>query len=150
MESSGFPLPDLDGLSPNDIPRNNGDLVHPVRGSGVIDTHDMQHFSTTMPSLAPHESFFPTQLPNSSLFWPDSEDLLQNIMSVDPALWEQPITLMQPALGNQIPSLCTTDDLEDGTSPMSAGEGHIAIQTLSTLLSKTVSFSCCTHSQKSR
>jgi hypothetical protein len=86
--------------------------------------------------LTSNDGFHQPQLQSSSLFWPDSENLLQNIMAIDPALWEQPVPLMPPILENQVSPL--GEEIEDDTTNTSAGEGHRAIQTLSALLSNTV------------
>ncbi|KAF2738908.1 hypothetical protein EJ04DRAFT_509086 [Polyplosphaeria fusca] len=101
-----------------------------------------QHLSPTDPycngnmsNLNANNPFVQGQLQNSSLFWPDSEHLLQNIMSIDPALWEQPLAFLPPILDSQTSP--GTTDLEDGVGS-SAGEGQRAIQTLSALISNTV------------
>ena len=75
------------------------------------------------------------QLQNSILFWPDSEHLLQNILSIDPALWGQPPTFVPPSQSHQSPPGLDPSQgcLHDGID-----QGQRAIQTLSTLLSNTV------------
>jgi hypothetical protein len=88
-----------------------------------------------LPQMTSDEAFAQPQLTNSNLFWPDSEGLLQNIMSIDPALWEQPMTLMPSALASN----ASPDLLFDPSMANTAGdEGHRAIQTLSTQLSNTL------------
>lgn len=72
---------------------------------------------------------------NSFLFWPDSEQLLQNILSIDPTILDQPPAFLPPAPGSQAsPGWdCVFDNANEGVD-----EGHRAIQTLSTLLNNTV------------
>lgn len=75
----------------------------------------------------------------SGLLWPDSEELLHNIMSIDPTLWQQPLALAPSTVG----ILDTPGDLisasydSPGNSTI-ADDGRQAIQSLNSLLSDTV------------
>lgn len=80
---------------------------------------------------------------SSSLLWPDSEDLLQNILAVDPALWQQPLALAPSTLESVDLSHRQTET--DNTSPgfpddssTIADDGKQAIQSLSSLINDTV------------
>jgi hypothetical protein len=71
----------------------------------------------------------------TSLFWPDSEGLLQNIISINPALWAQPTTMMPSAVASRA-SPCPP--IDPGMSSTAGDEGRRAIQSLSAQLSNTV------------
>ncbi|KAH7116126.1 hypothetical protein B0J11DRAFT_539292 [Dendryphion nanum] len=135
--SSDMSPPGLETVSPNGLQHSDIDAPHSTHIPSA-DAYNMQQHPSITTSLPMNSTFYQPQLNGSSLFWPDSEDLLQNIMSIDPSLWEQPISLMQPALNNHISLITTTSNVNEDISPTSAGEGHRAIQTLSTLLSNTV------------
>jgi hypothetical protein len=87
------------------------------------------------PTMIQSDPFLQAEVPNSTLFWPDSEDLLQNIMSIDPALWEQPMTLLPSALASHT---CPDMMLDPSLADTADNEGHRAIQTLSAQLSSTL------------
>jgi hypothetical protein len=88
------------------------------------------------PEILPNDPFLQAEMTHPTLFWPDAEDLLQNIMSIDPALWEQPVTLIPSALASH----ASPDMMLDPSLADTAGnEGHRAIQTLSAQLSSTLS-----------
>ncbi|KAJ5432823.1 uncharacterized protein N7458_011979 [Penicillium daleae] len=76
----------------------------------------------------------------SSLLWPDSEDLLQNILAIDPGIWNQPASLMPQTLSIPPTPLQTTTDGRD-VSPSNrssiAEDGERAIQSLSGLINET-------------
>lgn len=100
--------------------------------AGQFQVHPEEMLISPLPS---GDSFSQSHLTSSTLFWPDSEGLLQNIMSIDPALWEQPMTLMPSALTSQ----ASPDPMFSSTTPSRGGdEGHRAIQTLSAQLSSTL------------
>jgi hypothetical protein len=67
------------------------------------NTHDYQGYTeeVIIQPPEPDAAFGPPHLTDTSLFWPDSEGLLQNIISIDPALWEQPITLMPSTIASR-------------------------------------------------
>jgi hypothetical protein len=77
----------------------------------------------------------------SSLLWPDSEGLLQNILAIDPGIWNQPASLMPQTLSVPSTPLQTTSDGR-GISPSNrssiAEDGERAIQSLSGLINETV------------
>ncbi|KAL4792631.1 cytochrome P450 [Aspergillus venezuelensis] len=82
----------------------------------------------------------PTDL-TSGLLWPDSEELLHNIMSIDPSLWQQPLALAPSTLGMlDIPGDLTGGAFQDspGSSTI-ADDGRQAVQSLSSLISDTFS-----------
>lgn len=102
-----------------------------------LDTSQYQVHPESMliSPITSSDSFSQPAMPNSTLFWPDSESLLQNIMSIDPALWEQPGTMMPSVLTSQ----ASPELLFDPSATSTAGdEGHRAIQTLSAQLSNTL------------
>ncbi|KAF2473730.1 uncharacterized protein BDR25DRAFT_386592, partial [Lindgomyces ingoldianus] len=116
------------------MPPNTEDVPGSVHHHPATGSYSTEQVPALVPSLNTSHMFDQPQLQPSSLFWPDSEHLLQNIMSIDPALWEQPMALMPPILENHTMSYSrATNDLEDGSS-----EGRRAIQTLSALISNTV------------
>jgi hypothetical protein len=80
-------------------------------------------------------AFPPPRTTETSLFWPDSEGLLQNIISIDPALWEQPMTLMPSALASRTPP---SPSFDSGVTSTAGDEGHRAIQSLSAQLNNTL------------
>ncbi|KAK7186893.1 C2H2 type zinc finger domain protein [Paraphaeosphaeria sporulosa] len=95
-----------------------------------------QHVDQPLVSpLAIEGDFQHSQSQNSFLFWPDSEHLLQNILSIDPTLLDQPPAYMPPPPGSQ-PSPGWDYIYDNATEGLD--EGHRAIHTLSTLLSNTV------------
>ncbi len=76
----------------------------------------------------------------SNLLWPDSEDLLHNIMSIDPTLWQQPLALAPSTVGlldTSGDSLGANYQDSPGSSTI-ADDGRQAIQSLNSLLSDTV------------
>lgn len=85
--------------------------------------------------LANDSGFQQPQSNNSFLFWPDSEQLLQNILSIDPTLLDQPPAFLPPPPGSQA---SPGWDYVFGSATEGLDEGQRAIQTLSTLLSNTV------------
>ncbi|KAB8219518.1 hypothetical protein BDV33DRAFT_231543 [Aspergillus novoparasiticus] len=66
----------------------------------------------------------------SSLLWPDSEGLLQNILAIEPGIWNQPAALMPQTLSIPPTPLPTTSDGRE--------DGERAIQSLSGLINETV------------
>ncbi|KAL4926708.1 cytochrome P450 [Aspergillus undulatus] len=77
----------------------------------------------------------------SGLLWPDSEELLHNIMSIDPSFWQQPLALapstlkMLDGLGGEFGNSFSDSP---GNSTI-ADDGRHAIQSLSSLISDTFS-----------
>ncbi|KAL4801818.1 cytochrome P450 [Aspergillus unguis] len=71
----------------------------------------------------------------SGLLWPDSEELLQNIMAIDPTIWQQPLLLAPSTsmLDTQLPVY------QDSPGSTIADDGRHAIQSLSSLISDTFS-----------
>ncbi|KAJ5368972.1 uncharacterized protein N7496_008732 [Penicillium cataractarum] len=76
----------------------------------------------------------------SSLLWPDSEGLLQNILAIDSGIWNQPASLMPQTLSIP-PSPFQTTSAGQGISPSScssiAEDGERAIQSLSGIINET-------------
>lgn len=72
---------------------------------------------------------------SSNVLWPGSEELLQNILSIDPAVWQQPVALAPSTFG-------IADSVTYNASPSDsstiADNGRQAVQSLSGLLSDTV------------
>ncbi|ORY16996.1 hypothetical protein BCR34DRAFT_75745 [Clohesyomyces aquaticus] len=101
-------------------------------------TYPVPHRPSAIPPHSSNHVFNQTSLQSPGLFWPDSESLLQNIMSLDPALWEQPMALMPPVLESIPPFPRSASEDGEGSANSTAGEGHRAIQTLSALISNTV------------
>lgn len=93
-------------------------------------------------SLSPlisHNDFQQRQLQDPALFWPESEHLLQNIMSIDPALWEHPTAFIPIVPDLRTSPACAGAVSSDKSGSDTGGrEGQDAISTLSTLLSNTV------------
>jgi hypothetical protein len=76
----------------------------------------------------------------SGLLWPDSEELLHNIMSIDPSIWQQPLALAPSTLGmDEMPNDLMDTSYQDSPSNSTiADDGRQAIQSLSSLISDTV------------
>jgi hypothetical protein len=114
--------------------------VHVNPPVGAQQYHNTHHYQAYTEEVIIHSSepdavFLSPDLTETSLFWPDSEGLLQNIISIDPALWEQPITLMPSALASRN----SPNPSFDMSAASTAGdEGHRAIQSLSAQLSNTL------------
>ncbi|KAL4744700.1 hypothetical protein BDW72DRAFT_212269 [Aspergillus terricola var. indicus] len=78
---------------------------------------------------------------SSGLLWPDSEGLLENIMSIDPTVWQQPLALAPSTLG----ILDAPGEFAGNRNHQSPGDstiaddGRHAVQSLSSLLSDTFS-----------
>ncbi|KAL2844930.1 cytochrome P450 [Aspergillus pseudodeflectus] len=77
----------------------------------------------------------------SGLLWPDSEELLQNIMAIDPSIWQQPLALAPSTLGMaEMPGDMMNNGYQDSPSNSTiADDGRHAIQSLSSLISDTFS-----------
>ncbi|KAL3479642.1 hypothetical protein BJX99DRAFT_255370 [Aspergillus californicus] len=76
----------------------------------------------------------------SGLLWPDSEELLHNIMSIDPAIWQQPLALAPSTLGMMdLPSELMSTGYHDSPTSTIADDGRQAIQSLSSMISDTFS-----------
>ncbi|KAL2802248.1 cytochrome P450 [Aspergillus granulosus] len=77
----------------------------------------------------------------SGLLWPDSEELLHNIMSIDPSIWQQPLALAPSTLGMaEVPGDLLNSSYQDSpTNSSIADDGRQAIQSLSSLISDTFS-----------
>lgn len=78
----------------------------------------------------------------SSLLWPDSEGLLQNILAIDPGMWSQPASLMPQTFSIPPTPLQTTSDggsIAPTNRSSIAEDGERAIQSLSGLINETVS-----------
>ncbi|KAI9370216.1 cytochrome P450 [Aspergillus egyptiacus] len=74
------------------------------------------------------------------LLWPDSEDLLQNIMSIDPGAWQQPLPLAPLTLGiSDVPDFLNATYLQSPANSTIADDGRQAIQSLSSMISDTFS-----------
>ncbi|KAL5336015.1 cytochrome P450 [Aspergillus crustosus] len=77
----------------------------------------------------------------SGLLWPDSEELLHNIMSIDPSIWQQPLALAPSTVGMiDVPGELISSSYQDspGSSTI-ADDGRQAIQSLSSLIGETFS-----------
>lgn len=77
----------------------------------------------------------------SSLLWPDSEGLLQNILAIDPGIWNQPASLMPQTLSIPPTPLQTTSAgpcISPSNCSSIAEDGERAIQSLSGLINETV------------
>jgi hypothetical protein len=75
----------------------------------------------------------------SGLLWPDSEELLQNIMAIDPSIWQQPLALAPSTLGiAEMPGGMMHNGYQDSPSNSTIADGRHAIQSLSSLISDTV------------
>lgn len=85
--------------------------------------------------LGSGDAFAQPQLSESGLFWPDAEGLLENIMSLDPALWDQPMSMLPSALGSHASPVLSFEQSVYGTA---GDEGQRAIQSLSAQLSSTL------------
>ncbi|KAL4898078.1 hypothetical protein BDV59DRAFT_206732 [Aspergillus ambiguus] len=73
---------------------------------------------------------------SSNVLWPGSEELLQSIMSIDPAIWQQPLALAPSMLGiTESPSTYSAPPSERSTI---ADNSRQAIQSLSGLVNDTV------------
>ncbi|CBF87425.1 C2H2 finger domain transcription factor [Aspergillus nidulans FGSC A4] len=75
------------------------------------------------------------------LLWPDSEGLLENIMSVDPSVWQQPLALAPSTLGleDAPEEFAGNRNHQSSCGNTIADDGRHAVQSLSSLLSDTVS-----------
>lgn len=75
------------------------------------------------------------------LLWPDSEGLLENIMSVDPSIWQQPLALAPSTLGivDGPEEFAGNRNHQSSCGNTIADDGRHAVQSLSSLLSDTVS-----------
>lgn len=110
----------------------------------------MEHASTQLPDCVPLYQAVQTPMEDSrpmsedlasGLLWPDSEELLHNIMSIDPTLWQQPLALAPSTVG-----LLDTGEIggyEDSPGGTIADDGRQAIQSLNSLLSDTVRHTPC-------
>ncbi|KAL3436070.1 cytochrome P450 [Aspergillus tetrazonus] len=75
------------------------------------------------------------------LLWPDSEGLLENIMSVDPFVWQQPLALAPSTLGivDGSEEFAGNRNHQSSCGNTIADDGRHAVQSLSSLLSDTFS-----------
>ncbi|KAL4915370.1 cytochrome P450 [Aspergillus aurantiobrunneus] len=84
------------------------------------------------------DSRLPADL-TSGLLWPDSEELLHNIISLDPTIWQQPLALAPSTLGIiDTPGDSLNYQGSPGNSTI-ADDGRQAIQSLNSLISDTFS-----------
>ncbi|KAK6826916.1 hypothetical protein RU639_004424 [Aspergillus parasiticus] len=120
---------------------------HPGIGTG--DTPEDVAISPLSLQQQPREASYVNQSQDtlsledcSSLLWPDSEGLLQNILAIEPGIWNQPAALMPQTLSIPPTPLPTTSDGR-GISPSNrssiAEDGERAIQSLSGLINETFS-----------
>ncbi|KAJ5875287.1 uncharacterized protein N7473_012634 [Penicillium subrubescens] len=125
---------------------HRGDF-HPGMGAG--DTPEDVAISPMSLQQQPGEASFVNQSQDtlsledcSSLLWPDSEGLLQNILAIDPGIWNQPASLMPQTLSIPPTPLQVTSDGR-GIAPSNrssiAEDGERAIQSLSGLINETFS-----------
>ncbi|KAL4862949.1 hypothetical protein BDV12DRAFT_206864 [Aspergillus spectabilis] len=76
----------------------------------------------------------------SGLLWPDSEELLHNIMSIDPSIWQQPLALAPSTVGMiDVPGELSSNYQDSPGNSTIADDGRQAIQSLSSLISDTFS-----------
>ncbi|KAL4812284.1 cytochrome P450 [Aspergillus spinulosporus] len=77
----------------------------------------------------------------SGLLWPDSEGLLENIMSIDPTFWQQPLALAPSTLGmaDTPGEFAENRNYQASGNSTIADDGRHAVQSLSSLLSDTFS-----------
>ncbi|KAL4995574.1 cytochrome P450 [Aspergillus recurvatus] len=102
-----------------------------VRDSRCLPLHE-----TPMDDTRP----VPTELA-SGLLWPDSEELLENIMSIDPTTWQQPIALAPSTLGIlDAPGELTANSYQQSPGNGTiADDGRQAVQSLDSLINDTFS-----------
>lgn len=123
--------------SPNTAPMSESSRANGFDPQAFVPEQFNAHIEPPLAApLVIGDEFQQTQAQNSFLFWPDSEHLLQNILSIDPTLLDQPPAFLPPSSGSQASPgwEFAYDNATEGLD-----EGHRAIHTLSTLLNNTVS-----------
>lgn len=96
----------------------------------MLDTLDSVSGSSSIESNIP---------PASPLLWPDSENLLQNIMSLDNMSWGQPIGRPPVLAMTPYDSASTARPSSSLESGDRAGDSHLAIRTVSNIITNTMS-----------
>lgn len=114
------------------MPTIDTDVFDPA--TFTLEPLDTQMKPALIPPMPVESTFQQPQSQNPFLFWPDSERLLQNILSIDPNLLDQPPAFLPPAGSQASPEW----DYVHASVTEGLGEGQRAIQTLSSLLSNTV------------
>ncbi|RDW84107.1 uncharacterized protein DSM5745_04433 [Aspergillus mulundensis] len=113
-------------------------LEQDVSTAQLPDSHCLPLYET-QPRIQDSRSM-PVDLA-SGLLWPDSEELLQNIMSIDPTIWQQPLALAPATFG----MVDTPGDFMGNGYQQSRGnstiadDGRQAVQSLSSLINDTFS-----------
>ncbi|KAL2863984.1 cytochrome P450 [Aspergillus lucknowensis] len=113
-------------------------LGHEVPGAQIPQSHSLSMYEAPIENARP----LPPDLA-PGLLWPDSEELLHNIMSIDPSIWQQPLALAPSTVGmadvpGDLGSNSTYQDSPASSSTI-ADDGRQAIQSLSSLIKDTFS-----------